>query len=228
MPACPVYNGLTDEFHPTQILADFLTIREFTHKHLSDITFCFLGDTACNVAASLMVGAAKIGMDIRLGGPKSRWPADDLVARAREIGNEMGARVTITESAEEAIDGVDFVYTDVWVSMGEPDAVWKERIEQLSPYRVTNELMRRTGNRHTKFMHCLPAFHNTETKVGAEIQGEARDRLHGGHRGGVRIRSIYRFRPSRKPDAHYQGRPGRHHRELMLCAWSSPLAATPF
>ena len=166
----PVYNGLTDEFHPTQILADFLTMREFTHKHLSDISFCFLGDTACNVAASLMVGAAKIGMDIRLAGPKSCWPADELIGRAREIGDDTGARITITESTDEAVNGVDFVYTDVWVSMGEPDAVWRERIEQLSPYRVTAELMRRTGNRHTKFMHCLPAFHNTETKVGAEIR----------------------------------------------------------
>ncbi len=166
----PVYNGLTDEFHPTQILADFLTMHEFTHKHLSDISFCFLGDAACNTATSLMVGAAKIGMDIRLAGPKSRWPADDLVARAREVGDGTGARITITESAEEAVDGADFVYTDVWVSMGEPDAVWKERIDQLSPYRVTAELMRRTGNRHSKFMHCLPAFHNTETRVGAEIR----------------------------------------------------------
>lgn len=166
----PVYNGLTDAFHPTQVLADFLTMGEFTHKHLSDMSFCFIGDAACNTAISLMVGAAKIGMDIRLAAPKSRWPADEPVARAREVASETGARIELTESAEEAVADCDFVYTDVWVSMGESDAVWKERIAELTPYRVTAEMMARTGNRHAKFMHCLPAFHNTETKIGAEIK----------------------------------------------------------
>jgi ornithine carbamoyltransferase len=165
----PVYNGLTDEFHPTQILADFLTMREFTHKHLSDIAFAFLGDAGNNMGDSLMVGAALIGMDIRLAAPRQCWPEHDLVARCREIATETGGKIMLTDDAVEAVKGCDYVYTDVWVSMGEPDGVWAERIELLTPYRVTGQIMAATGNAHAKFMHCLPAFHNRDTKIGQKI-----------------------------------------------------------
>jgi ornithine carbamoyltransferase len=162
----PVFNGLTDDFHPTQILADLMTMREFTHKHLSDIAFCFMGDAGNNMGSSLMVGAALIGMDIRLCGPQSCWPDDDLVARCRTIAESTGARITLTEKHAEGLEGADFVYTDVWVSMGEPDEVWEERIGLLSPYQVNTKVMEMTGNAYAKFLHCLPAFHNRDTEVG--------------------------------------------------------------
>ena len=165
----PVYNGLTDEFHPTQILADFLTMREYTRKHLSQVNFAFLGDAGNNMGNSLLAGAAQIGMDVRLGAPKACWPEEDLVRKCREIAARTGAKITLTEDAAEAVKGCDFVYTDVWVSMGEPDSVWKERIELLTPYRVTADIMAATGNPHAKFMHCLPAFHNRETEIGEKI-----------------------------------------------------------
>lgn len=165
----PVYNGLTDEFHPTQILADFLTMREFTRKHLSQLAFCFLGDAGNNMGNSLLEGAALIGMDVRLGAPRDCWPEETLVARCREIAATTGARITLTEDPAEAARGCDFVYTDVWVSMGEPEEVWAERIEKLTPYRVTRQVMEATGNPHAKFMHCLPAFHNRETGIGEKI-----------------------------------------------------------
>ena len=165
----PVWNGLTDEFHPTQILADFLTMHEYTHKHLSDIQFCFLGDARNNMGHSLMVGAAKIGMNVRLVAPQSCWPEDDLVAYARDLCTQTGGQVTLTEDVEKGVSGCDYVYTDVWVSMGEPESVWDERIRLLKPYQVTSQVMGMTGNRHAKFMHCLPAFHNTDTVVGKEI-----------------------------------------------------------
>lgn len=165
----PVYNGLTDEFHPTQILADFLTMREYTRKHLSQIAFCFLGDAGNNMGNSLLAGAALIGMDIRLGAPKTCWPDETLVEKCREIADKTGAKITFTEDPVEAAKGCDFVYTDVWVSMGEPDSVWEERIELLTPYRVTSDIMAETGNPHAKFMHCLPAFHNRETEIGEKI-----------------------------------------------------------
>lgn len=165
----PVYNGLTDEFHPTQILADFLTMREYTHKHLSDIAFCFLGDAGNNVGGSLMVGAALVGMDVRLCGPRACWPNETLVETCRTIAKTTGARITLTEDVTTAVAGCDYVYTDVWVSMGEPESVWAERIKLLAPYRVTREVMARTGNPHSKFMHCLPAFHNRDTAVGEKI-----------------------------------------------------------
>ena len=168
----PVWNGLTNEYHPTQVIADFLTMREFTHKHLSDIQFCFLGDAENNVAHSLMVGAAKVGMGLRLAAPESLWPDEGELAYCREVAAETGATISVTESVEEAVRGCDFVYTDVWVSMGEPDAVWEERVRLLTPYRVTREVMDRTGNRHAKFMHCLPAFHNAETEVGQKARGK--------------------------------------------------------
>lgn len=162
----PVFNGLTDDFHPTQILADLMTMREFTHKHLSDTAVCFMGDAGNNTGASLLVGAALIGMDVRLCGPKSCWPDPELITRCRAIAETTGARITQTEKHAEGLEGADFVYTDVWVSMGELDSVWEERIALLSPYRVTKEIMEMTGNPYTKFLHCLPAFHNRDTEVG--------------------------------------------------------------
>jgi ornithine carbamoyltransferase len=165
----PVYNGLTDEFHPTQVLADFLTMREYTRKHLSQVSFCFLGDAGNNMGNSLLTGAAQIGMDVRLGAPRTCWPDAALVEQCRGIAEKTGATITLTEDPVEAARGCDFVYTDVWVSMGEPDAVWTERIGLLAPYRITSAIMAATGNPHAKFMHCLPAFHNRETEIGEKI-----------------------------------------------------------
>lgn len=165
----PVYNGLTDEFHPTQILADLMTMREYTHKHLSDIAFCFLGDTGGNMGTSLMVGAALIGMDVRLCGPQSLWPDAALVDHCRRLAETSGARITQTENLAEGVEVCDYVYTDVWVSMGEPDSVWADRIALLAPFAVTQAVMDLTGTPHSKFLHCLPAFHNRDTKTGEKI-----------------------------------------------------------
>ena len=165
----PVWNGLTNEAHPTQVLADLLTMQEHAHKPLDQVSFCFLGDVGHNVGDSLMIGAAKMGMDVRLAGPQQCWPETQRVEAAREIGRKTGARLTITEDVEAAVRGCDFLYTDVWVSMGEPASLWGERIQQMLPYQVNSELMAMTRNAHTKFMHCLPALHNTETKLGREI-----------------------------------------------------------
>jgi ornithine carbamoyltransferase len=165
----PIYNGLTDEWHPTQILADFLTFREHIPKPLGEVVFCYLGDARFNMADSYLVGGAKLGMDVRIASPKSLWPRDEIVDLARSIAEETGAQITITEDVEEAVKGADVLLTDVWVSMGEPDEVWKERIELLTPYQVDTEKMAMTGNPDVKFMHCLPAFHNTDTEVGKEI-----------------------------------------------------------
>ena len=165
----PVWNGLTDEFHPTQILADVLTMWEHSHKPLREISYCFLGDARNNMGNSLMVGGVKLGMDVRLCAPKHLWPDEDLVATCRDIAAQTGARLTLTDSVEEGVKGADFLYTDVWVSMGEPDSVWAERIELLLPYQVNAKTMEMTGNPDVKFMHCLPAFHNTDTQVGKDI-----------------------------------------------------------
>src|SRR3954471_18266682 len=165
----PIYNGLTDEWHPTQILADFLTFREHLGKPLNEVVFCYLGDARFNMADSYLIGGAKLGMDVRIASPKSLWPRDEIVESARSTAAETGAEITITEDVSEAVRGADALLTDVWVSMGEPDEVWAERIELLTPYQVNAETMRRTGNPDVKFMHCLPAFHNTETQVGKEI-----------------------------------------------------------
>lgn len=165
----PVWNGLTNEYHPTQILADFLTITEHTDKPLSQVKFCYLGDAKNNMGNSLMIGAAKLGMDFRAAAPKECQPEAELVAQCQEIAKETGATITITEDVAEAVKGCDFLYTDVWVSMGEPDEVWVERIKLLKPYQVNKQVMEMTGNPDTKFMHCLPAFHNRETTVGEEI-----------------------------------------------------------
>ncbi len=165
----PVWNGLTNEFHPTQILADFLTMMEHCDKPLNQVSFCYLGDARNNMGNSLLVGAAKMGMDFRAAAPKSVQPSEELVAQCREIAKETGAKITITEDVEEAVKGVDYLYTDVWVSMGEPDEVWKERIALLKPYQVNMDVIKKTGNPKVKFLHCLPAFHNRETTVGEEI-----------------------------------------------------------
>jgi ornithine carbamoyltransferase len=165
----PVYNGLTDDWHPTQILGDFLTFREHADKPLNEVVFCYLGDARFNMADSYLVGGAKMGMDVRIASPKSLWPRDEIVDLARSIAEETGAEITITEDVAEAVRGADFLLTDVWVSMGEADEVWAERIELLKPYQVNAETMAATGNPNVKFMHCLPAFHNTDTKVGKEI-----------------------------------------------------------
>jgi ornithine carbamoyltransferase len=165
----PVYNGLTADFHPTQVLADLMTMHECTHKHLSDIAFCFIGDTGGNMGSSLMVGAALIGMDIRLCGPQALWPDAALVERCRNLGLASGARITLTEKFAEGVEGCDYIYTDVWLSMGEPESAWSDRIALLSPYTVTQKVMDLSGTPYTKFLHCLPAFHNRDTTVGETI-----------------------------------------------------------
>ena len=165
----PVYNGLTDEFHPTQILADVLTMSEHVDKPLSQIAFCFMGDAGNNMGDSLLIGAAKLGMDVRLCGPKSLWPDKAIVSAALEQAKATGARILLTEDVQQGVSECDFVYTDVWVSMGEDESVWAARIKLLMPYQVNAEVMKMTGNPHVKFMHCLPAFHNAETEIGAHI-----------------------------------------------------------
>jgi len=165
----PVWNGLTNEFHPTQILADLMTMIENSGKPLNKISFCYLGDARFNMGNSLLVGAAKMGMDFRAAAPAAYQPEDWLVKKCREIASKTGAEITITDNVEKAVKGVDFLYTDVWVSMGEPDSVWEERINLLRPYQVNMDVVKKTGNPVVKFLHCLPAFHNRETKVGEEI-----------------------------------------------------------
>jgi ornithine carbamoyltransferase len=165
----PVYNGLTDEWHPTQVLADFLTFREHVDKPFEEVVFCYLGDARFNMANSYLVGGAKLGMDVRIASPESLWPRDEIVDLARSVASETGAEITITGDVDEAVRGADFLLTDVWVSMGEPAEAWAERIELLKPYQVNSETMAATGNPDVKFMHCLPAFHNADTKVGSEI-----------------------------------------------------------
>jgi ornithine carbamoyltransferase len=165
----PVWNGLTDEFHPTQILADILTMSEHSSKRLEEIAYCYLGDARNNMGNSLMVGGCKLGMDVRLCAPKSLWPREELIATCREIAAETGARLTLTENVEEGVRGVDFIHTDVWVSMGEPKEVWDERVRLLKPYQVNRRALELSGNPQVKFMHCLPSFHNRETKMGEEI-----------------------------------------------------------
>ena len=165
----PVWNGLTNEFHPTQILADLMTMIEHSDKPLHQISFVYCGDARNNMGNSLMVGAAKMGMDFRACAPRKYWPEETLVATCRKIAAETGARITLTESVEEGVKGVDFVYTDVWLSMGEAKELWDERIREMLPYQVNAKLMQLTGNPKVRFMHCLPAFHNKDTEVGLEI-----------------------------------------------------------
>jgi len=165
----PVWNGLTDEFHPTQVLADLLTMEEHGPSPLSELSFCYLGDARNNMGNSLMVGGAKMGMDVRLAAPEACWPDEDLVRRSEVLAASTGGRVTLTESVEQAVKGVDFLYTDVWVSMGEPQSIWSERIELLRPFQVNAGVLAMTGDPPAKFLHCLPAFHDRKTKVGEEI-----------------------------------------------------------
>ncbi|MER6404044.1 ornithine carbamoyltransferase [Streptomyces viridosporus] len=165
----PVYNGLTDDWHPTQMLADVLTMTEHSAKPLEEISFAYLGDARFNMGNSYLVTAALLGMDVRIVAPKAYWPAEEVVDRARELAASSGARLTLTEEVAEGVAGVDFVATDVWVSMGEPQEVWDERIAALAPYAVTMDVLRATGNPDVRFLHCLPAFHDLGTKVGREV-----------------------------------------------------------
>jgi len=165
----PVWNGLTDEAHPTQVLADLMTMEEFAQKPLHDLSFCYLGDARFNMGCSLLIGGTQMGMDVRLASPMALQPPADLVAQMRELAKTTGARITLETDAKKAVAGADFLYTDVWVSMGEADDVWKERIAQLLPYQVTTALMHATGKPRARFMHCLPAYHNLETAVGREV-----------------------------------------------------------
>ncbi|WP_333913985.1 ornithine carbamoyltransferase [Vibrio coralliirubri] len=166
----PVWNGLTDEFHPTQILADFLTMLEHGRgKHLHQISFAYLGDARNNMGNSLLVGAAKMGMDIRLVAPKAFWPEEQLVEECQAIAQSTGAKITLTEDVAEGVKGCDFLYTDVWVSMGEAPEAWDERVAVMTPYQVNMDVIKLTGNPLVKFMHCLPAFHNNETVIGQQV-----------------------------------------------------------
>jgi ornithine carbamoyltransferase len=165
----PVFNGLTDEYHPTQMLADVMTMREHSDRPISEIRYAFMGDTRNNMGHSLMIAGCLMGMDVRLCGPKKLWPSDEYTEIARKLQCRSGAKLTITDDPRKAVEGVDFIHTDVWVSMGEPKEVWKERIALLKPYQVTNDLMKASGNPQVKFMHCLPAFHDTETVLGKQI-----------------------------------------------------------
>ncbi|MER7641584.1 ornithine carbamoyltransferase [Streptomyces sp. NPDC126522] len=165
----PVYNGLTDDWHPTQMLADVLTMTEHSDKPLRQIAFTYLGDARFNMGNSYLITGALLGMDVRIVAPQSYWPAGEIVTAARTLAAQSGARITLTEEIEEGVAGADFVVTDVWVSMGEPKQVWGERIAALAPYAVTMDVLRATGNPDVKFLHCLPAFHDLGTKVGREI-----------------------------------------------------------
>lgn len=168
----PAWNGLSNEYHPTQVLADLLTMEEFSEIPLSEISFCYLGDGRGNMGDSLMVGAAKMSMDFRIAAPAALQPDTGLIARCHNIAQQTGAQLNITEDLSAALRGADYVYTDVWVSMGEPEAVWNERIAQLKPYQVNRNVLEMTGNPAVKFMHCLPAFHNRETEIGEKIYQE--------------------------------------------------------
>lgn len=165
----PIFNGLTDEFHPTQMLADALTMREHAAKPLNQVSFSYLGDARFNMGRSLLMIGAKLGMDVRIGAPRELWPDEGFVEECRAFAAASGARVTLTDDAQQAVEGVDFIHTDIWVSMGEPASVWDERIRLLAPYRVDAALMQAANNPQVKFMHCLPAFHNTETAAGKQV-----------------------------------------------------------
>lgn len=165
----PIFNGLTNEYHPTQMLADVLTMLEHSDKPLYKIRYAYLGDARNNMGNSLLLIGAKLGMDVRIAAPKALWPNEELVEQCRKFAEQSGARILLTENLKEAVDGVDFIHTDVWVSMGEPIEVWGERINLLLPYQVNTDMMKAAGNPRVKFMHCLPAFHNSDTKVGKQI-----------------------------------------------------------
>lgn len=165
----PVYNGLTDEYHPTQMLADVMTMREHSDKPIGEIRYAYVGDTRSNMGHSLLIAGCLMGMDVRICGPKQLWPSEEYTSIAHNLQQKYGARLTVTDDVQEAVEGVDFIHTDVWVSMGEPKEVWKERIDLLKPYQVNLEMMKASRSPQVKFMHCLPAFHDTGTKVGRDI-----------------------------------------------------------
>jgi ornithine carbamoyltransferase len=165
----PVWNGLTDQYHPTQALADLLTMEEHADKPLTRVAFCYLGNARSNVADSLLVAAAKMGMDFRVAAPASLQPDHELLSQCAATARQSGAAIRVTERIDDAIEAVDFLYTDVWVSMGEPESVWETRIKLLEPYQVDDQILRRSGNPDVKFMHCLPAFHNLDTKIGQQM-----------------------------------------------------------
>jgi ornithine carbamoyltransferase len=165
----PVFNGLTDEFHPTQVLADLMTMEEFGERPLHTLSFCYLGDARFNMGNSLLIGGALMGMDVRIAAPRALWPHDDMLVEAQRIAEGTGARLVLESQPAKALAGADFVYTDVWVSMGEPDSVWAGRIEMLKPFQVDAAAMRATGNPRTRFMHCLPAFHDLHTEIGRQV-----------------------------------------------------------
>jgi ornithine carbamoyltransferase len=169
----PVWNGLTDEFHPTQVLADLLTMREFGEKPLSQLSFCYLGDARFNMGNSLLIGATQMGMDVRIAAPRELWPSEIIVSQMRRLAQTTGARIQLTDEPHAAVSGVDFVYTVVWVSMGEPADAWGHRIRLLQPYQVNAQLMRATGNPRTRFMHCLPSWHNLDTETAREIHEQS-------------------------------------------------------
>lgn len=168
----PVFNGLTDEYHPTQMLADVMTMREHSEKPLHQISYAYLGDARNNMGNSLLLVGAKLGMDVRIAAPKALWPHEAHREACEAIAKETGARLTLTEDPLEAVRGVDFIHTDIWVSMGEPVEKWAERIEQLLPYQVNRKIMLASGNPRVKFMHCLPALHNDETHLGQQIAAQ--------------------------------------------------------
>ena len=226
----PVYNGLTNEWHPTQMLADFLTMHEASGKPYDALSYAFVGDCRFNMGRSLLVMGALMGADVRLAGPASLAPPDDVVKTARDIASRTGATITITDDVGEAVAGVDFVHTDVWVSMGEAKNVWDERVGLLKPYQVNAALMERTGNPKAKFMHCLPGFHDPNTVVGREMMEHTG--MKRGPRGdgrGLRVGGEHRVRPGREPAPHDQGAPHGDARKLTRppCASWSPSAATP-
>lgn len=175
----PVFNGLTDEWHPTQMLCDLLTMREHCGKPFNKISFAYMGDARFNTGNSLLMVASKMGMDVRIGAPRAYWPDEKILSMCRAFAQESGAKITLTEDPEEAVKGADFIHTDIWVSMGEPAEVWDKRIKDLLPYQVNAKLMKASGNPEVKFMHCLPAYHNAETKVGKAVIG-AHPELAGG------------------------------------------------
>ena len=207
----PVYNGLTNEWHPTQMLADFLTMSERSNRPPDQIAYAFVGDGRFNMGRSLLITGAILGSDVRLVVPAELRPPADVVDLAHELAASSGARITITDDVADGVEGVDFVHTDVWVSMGEPKEVWAERAELLAPYQVNAELLAATGNPKVKFMHCLPAFHDAETD---RRQGDGRSdgnaRRARGHGRRLQVAGEHRLRPGREPAPHDQGRPRCH------------------
>ena len=201
----PVWNGLTDDWHPTQSLCDMLTMREHSPKHDTEIAFAFCGDARNNTGNSLLVAGAMMGMDVRMVAPRALWNDDKVIKEAQRIAAGTGARITHTEDVEEGVRGADFLYTDVWVSMGEPKEVWDQRIALLRGYQVNMDMIRATGNAGVRFMHCLPAFHDRRHEGRRRDLREDRTGRPRGHGRGVRVAALDRLRPGGEPDAHDQG-----------------------